>query len=762
MLLGLLQTGAWCDNYIVTSREDSGPGTLRTAVAASNTTTGTHTIIFNIPGGNSITVFSMIDITAPVTIDGNKTQVIGAYPIQGANYDLVLDVGSDGSTITGLALINAGSGIAIESNNNIISGCRIGMDWSGNNQGNVYGIMIYAGSNNLIGGSSVSARNIISGNITNGIQCRTVHNEHSKIIGNYIGTDANGLNPGAYQGIGIYVRGVGGTGTQGTLQIGGNYNLGEGNLISGNYQGIELGTFGNTICGNIIGLNYSQNGVIPNGYGILYGAYANIGLPQVGFFNVIAGNSICGICASYSCQIQNNYIGINSSSVKYANNIGVSVAFGNLIGGGQNLSLYERNVISGNSTGIYTNNSDNIISGNLIGTDITGMGTVGNTIGIQIDGGSGNLIGGSNADPNNLQGNIISGQVSNTGILLSGGAGNTIEGNTIGLNLTGSSAIPNLIGISLAAGNTGTVVGGSTPDLRNVISGNSDCGIDLNGSTGHQIFGNYIGLNAAGSSVIQNTNADVRFTNASLTTLGGADVAHRNVICGSTNGILAIGSGSYGNTFSQNWLGVLPSGAPSPLPMACAINISGSAHDNFVDTQSWAGNLLANMTDGIRLAGPATLHNGLFSNTITAFTGNAIWLANDGANANLPAPVIYTAETNQIKGTSSANNYIQIFISDRGSGSHGGSLSLLGAATADASGTWTFAPTNLANGQYVCALATDANNNTSGFSLNAQASGATASATPTPVPTPTATPTPIDTLNLGDNQIKALHNQINP
>jgi parallel beta-helix repeat protein len=753
VLLGVFAVAASAETFVVTSREDSGLGTLREAIAASNTTTGVQTITFNVPGGNSITVYTKIDITAPVIIDGNKTQVVGG--VSNAVFGLapfMINAGSDGSVIKNIAIVSSFFGIVIYSNNVVVSGCAIGTDWSDNNRGNNMGIALVA-TDIIVGGTTASDRNVISNNSV-GIKSAGTR---LKIQGNYIGTNSTGLASTFLQNIGIDF-----IGSSNSL-VGGNYNLGEGNLISGNNYGIGAGGYGNSICGNIIGLNALQNTALPNNYGISSGAQCNIGLPQVGYGNYIAGNTLYGIYLSgkNNC-VQNNLIGVNSSGVKFANDKGIGInydACGNLIGGGRNSNRYERNVISGNTTGIYiANGLGNTVSGNYIGTDITGMGAVGNTTGIQILGGSGNLIGGSNADAANLQGNIISGQVISAGISLSGALNNNIAGNIIGLNANGDAAIPNQIGISLLAGNTSTSIGGTSADMRNVISGNSDCGIELSNTVNHIISGNYIGLNAAGTGVIKNTNAGIRLADSANITIGGLSASSRNLICGDKYGILINGSGSYGAMLEQNWLGALASGAPSPLQMICAISVSTSAHDNYLGQQN-AGNLIVNAADGIRLAGAATRGNAMYSNTITAFSINAIWMANDGANNNMPAPTIYSTEPTMIKGTAYPNSFVEVFVSDQGSGSRGGSLSVLGSATADATGAWSFSPVSTQPDEYVCALATDSSNNTSVFSMNAHLAGQAV----TPLtPTPITTPTPVRAASLGDNQIKALHNQINP
>jgi hypothetical protein len=74
-LLSASQASA--ETFIVTSDQPLGPGTLYEAIAASNTTTGVQTIIFNVPNDNTITAAAGLpNITDPVIIDGHKKQVI--------------------------------------------------------------------------------------------------------------------------------------------------------------------------------------------------------------------------------------------------------------------------------------------------------------------------------------------------------------------------------------------------------------------------------------------------------------------------------------------------------------------------------------------------------------------------------------------------------------------------------------------------------------------------------------------------------------
>src|SRR5437660_1311885 len=74
-------------------------------------------------------------------------------------------------------------------------------------------------------------------------------------------------------------------------------------------------------------------------------------------------------------------------------------------------------------------------------------------------------------------------------------------------------------GVSILSSNN--VIGGTTPAARNVISGNSDAGVQLElfcctgtnpTASGNVIQGNYIGLNAAGTAALPNQREGVVIT----------------------------------------------------------------------------------------------------------------------------------------------------------------------------------------------------------------------------------------------------------
>lgn len=163
--------------------------------------------------------------------------------------------------------------------------------------------------------------------------------------------------------------------------------------------------------------------------------------------------------------------------------------------------------------------TNTIIQGNYIGTTVAGDAAAGNSgAGLRLLGGTrgvtlGNdgqvsteIIAAQNVEAERER-NIISGNQS--GIVAEGQSttGNNIQGNYIGTDVTGQIAIPNAdFGIHFED-TAANFVGGTSVELRNVISGNGRDGIRIEaGSQQQEISGNYIGVAADGSTPLGNVN----------------------------------------------------------------------------------------------------------------------------------------------------------------------------------------------------------------------------------------------------------------
>ena len=87
-------------------------------------------------------------------------------------------------------------------NNNVIQGNYIGVDATGTlPRPNNTGILLFDSSNNLIGGTSAAARNVVSGNVVH----MEIGGNANVVQGNFIGTNAAGTAAIANGGSGVEI-----------------------------------------------------------------------------------------------------------------------------------------------------------------------------------------------------------------------------------------------------------------------------------------------------------------------------------------------------------------------------------------------------------------------------------------------------------------------------------------------------------------------------------------------------------------------------
>ncbi len=182
-------------------------------------------------------------------------------------------------------------------------------------------------------------------------------------------------------------------------------------------DGILITTTDNTVQSSYIGTNAAGTaaGSQPMAYGVFVTAGSNntIGGTALDDGNVISGNSVVGVAIENSGTtgnvVEGNLIGTNAAgTVAVPNTTGVDIiAASNTIGG---TVPGAGNLISGNTDyGIFfANQSDNLLAGNKIGTDITGEVALPNEGGVGIDNSTGDTIGGTTSGA----GNLISGNSS--------------------------------------------------------------------------------------------------------------------------------------------------------------------------------------------------------------------------------------------------------------------------------------------------------------------------------------------------------------
>src|SRR5205823_1051458 len=204
--------------------------------------------------------------------------------------------------------------------------------------------------------------------------------------------------------------------------------------------------------------------------------------------------------------------------------------------------------------------SGNVVQGNFIGTDATGTNALGNVNdGISIDHAPNNEIGGTGSG----EANLISGN-RRDGIRFidQSATGNVVEGNIIGLDITGRAGLGNnRNGIYLATALNNTI-GGTDHGSRNLISGNNAWAIVVdNVGNGNVLQGNWIGLDILGSCRVPN-GGGINCV-AAQTSIGGTGPGAGNLISGNTNEGILLG-GSH-NVVQGNLIGTDASGT-FPVP----------------------------------------------------------------------------------------------------------------------------------------------------------------------------------------------------
>jgi CSLREA domain-containing protein len=339
-------------SFVVTNTNNSGAGSLRSAINSANGTAGLDQITFNIAaplvgGAHTINLLSALpDITDAVVIDGDTEPdavALGRVTVElvgnaSAFGGLNLLAGASGSTVSGLAITNFSDGITLEGNDITVRHNLIGLRADGATaSGNTDAGIVVTGTGAVIGGTTAADRNVISGNLVDGI---IVEGANAVIHGNYIGLGSDGEtnvgNGSSGFGSGIYVNNIA------NIRIGGAVT-GAGNFIANNresaiYIGGSLAT-GSTVFNNRIGVTVS-------------GLAAGNGLAGIELASGAFGNVIGGIGFAQSNLIANSGIRFASAGVL----VGTTAGLGNTISGNR--------VYASSSLGIDTLNA---------GVNVTGL-----------------------------------------------------------------------------------------------------------------------------------------------------------------------------------------------------------------------------------------------------------------------------------------------------------------------------------------------------------------------------------------------------
>lgn len=388
-------TGANAATFTVLNTADSGAGSLRQAMLDANAAAGADTIDFSIascPGAPPVCTIAPASalpiLTQPVTIDGyangmgtpnTNPPTAGTNAVLGIEINLAaagcLDVRGGSSIVRGLVINRSPTyGICLATlGDNAVTGNFIGTNPAGTaaGPGNENGIAVIS-DDNRVGGNVPAERNLISGNVTTGVQIgngtanapATNNGRFAVLEGNLIGTNAAGTAaiPTQTTGVAILMDSASFSGRQ--AQIGGDV-ASERNVISGHSQdgvlifgGSLLGPGDNDVEGNYIGTDVTGTVALPNRDGI--------GVTGFNGGNFITGNLISGntgpglVLGTNDNSATLNRVGTDGSGTTAVPNGGVGIQ----------VDVGDNNLVRDNVVAF------NLSVGVLVGTDPSTLGAV--------------------------------------------------------------------------------------------------------------------------------------------------------------------------------------------------------------------------------------------------------------------------------------------------------------------------------------------------------------------------------------------------
>ncbi len=284
--------------------------------------------------------------------------------------------------------------------------------------------------------------------------------------------------------------------------------------------------------------------------------------------NWVSGNGVNAVkflSTSANGLLQCSYLGLHADGSDAG---AASAGFSGVFVQGDSIQIGgsaegDGNVIANSqSAGIRTEDGafDLIVEGNFIGTDSTGSAARPNAGGVLAASGS--------ATYRHIRNNLISGNSSHaisagSAGTLTGSSGDfVIAGNYIGVNRLGNTLMTNIgDGIHFASGSvSGVTIGGTNAADRNIISGNTNSGVSLNGVSAVEILGNYIGMGADGSTGFGNSEHGIFASGVTGLNIGNGTGNGRNVIGSNVRSGIYQTNVNDGVVIDGNYIGIAADG----------------------------------------------------------------------------------------------------------------------------------------------------------------------------------------------------------
>ena len=220
-------------------------------------------------------------------------------------------------------------------------------------------------------------------------------------------------------------------------------------------------------------------------------------------------------------------------------------------------------------------------------------------------------------------------------------AGNYIglgpDGNTIAAN--NSTITTNYGGVRLEG--DGNTVGGLVAADRNVLSGNGFAGVAIFGGANNVIVGNYIGVDANGTLNRGNSQEGIDLLDGTDNRIGGTSINERNILSGNGSDGIEI-DGSAGTIVQGNYIGTDVTGTVVIPNVRDGIDVNenagvGTTGSLIGGTAPGAGNLIVgNQIYGVSIRDALTVDNAILGNSIYGNTDRGIDLNNDAQTPNDP------------------------------------------------------------------------------------------------------------------------------
>jgi hypothetical protein len=260
------------------------------------------------------------------------------------------------------------------------------------------------------------------------------------------------------------------------------------------------------------------------------------------------------------------------------------------------------------------------------------------------------------------------------GIFLNGSGGNTIMDNFIGTDPTGTQALGNAGNGVLILNSSDNTIGGLTGGAGNLISANSQDGVQITGttSTGNVVEGNRIGTDVTGTRALGNHSFGVDIHNGSQNVVGGPMAGAGNLISGGASSGVFLQLGASNNSVQGNLIGTDISGTQALGNQNNGVDVSGNGtHNNMIGgTEAGAANVIAgNSESGVAIT------NGSSGNFVQGnFIGTDLTGTQALGNGQLGVGIVGAGTSNNLIGgtVAGARNLISASLHNNGVGISGG------------------------------------------------------------------------------------------